>query len=181
MASICTGADVLARAGLLDGRPATTHWRHAEAFRARYPEVRLDPDVLYVDDGNVLTAAGAASGIDLCLHLVRRDHGVEVANRAARACVVPPHRAGGQAQYVDHLMPVSAEASTADRRSDWALERLGAHLDLATMATHAAMSVRTFTRRFRDEVGMSPNRWLTQQRLVLPSTSWKRPTYPSIR
>jgi transcriptional regulator GlxA family with amidase domain len=166
VASICTGADVLARAGLLDGRPATTHWRHAEAFRARHPEVQLDPDVLYVDDGDILTAAGAASGIDLCLHLVRRDHGVEVANRAARACVVPPHRAGGQAQYVDHLIPVSAEASTADTRS-WALERLDAQLDLATMAAHAAMSVRTFTRRFRDEVGMSPNRWLTQQRLAL--------------
>ena len=166
VASICTGADVLARVGLLDGRPATTHWRHAEAFRARHPEVRLDPDVLYVDDGNVLTAAGAASGIDLCLHLVRRDHGVEVANRAARVCVVPPHRAGGQAQYVDHPVPASAEASTAATRS-WALERLDAQLDLATMAAHAAMSVRTFTRRFRDEVGMSPNQWLTQQRLTL--------------
>ena len=105
MAAICTGADVLARAGLLDGRPATTHWRHAEAFRARHPEVLLDPDVLYVDDGDVLTAAGAASGIDLCLHLVRRDHRVEVANRAARARVVPPHRAGGQALPATRAQP----------------------------------------------------------------------------
>jgi transcriptional regulator GlxA family with amidase domain len=166
VASICTGAEVLARAGLLDGRPATTHWGHAEAFRARHPRVRLDPDVLYVDDGDVLTAAGAASGIDLCLHLVRRDHGVEVANRAARACVVPPHRAGGQAQYVDHPVPAPAGASTADTRV-WALGRLDAPLDLATMAGHAAMSVRTFTRRFRDEAGMSPNQWLTQQRVAL--------------
>ena len=99
VASICNGADVVARAGLLDGRPATTHWNHAQEFRARYPQVLLDPDVLYVDDGDVLTSAGAASGIDLCLHLVRRDHGVEVANGAARACVVPPHRDGGQAQF----------------------------------------------------------------------------------
>ncbi len=166
VASICTGADVLARAGILDGRPATTHWGHAEVFRARHPRVRLDPDVLYVDDGDVLTAAGAASGIDLCLHLVRRDHGVEVANRAARACVVPPHRDGGQAQYIDHPVPAPADASTAEARA-WALQHLDAPLDLATLAGRAAMSVRTFTRRFRDEVGLSPNRWLTQQRVAL--------------
>jgi transcriptional regulator GlxA family with amidase domain len=166
VASICTGAEVLARAGLLDGRPATTHWGHVAAFRARHPRVQVDPDVLYVDDGDVLTAAGAASGIDLCLHLVRADHGVEVANRAARACVVPPHRAGGQAQYIDHPMPAPAAASTAATRS-WALDRLDSPLDLATLAGHAAMSVRTFTRRFRDEVGTSPNRWITDQRLAL--------------
>ena len=166
VASICTGADVLARAGILDGRPATTHWGHAEVFRARYPRVRLDPDVLYVDDGDVLTAAGAASGIDLCLHLVRRDHGVEVANRAARACVVPPHRDGGQAQYIEYPEPAPADASTAEARA-WALQHLDAPLDLATLAGRAAMSVRTFTRRFRDEVGLSPNRWLTQQRVAL--------------
>jgi transcriptional regulator GlxA family with amidase domain len=166
VASICTGADVLAEAGLLDGRPATTHWGHADAFRARYPDVRLDPGVLYVDDGDVLTSAGAASGIDLCLHLVRRDHGVAVANRAARACVVPPHRDGGQAQYVDQPVPPTDGASTAATRA-WALDRLDASLTLATLAAHAAMSVRTFTRRFRDEVGMSPNRWLAQQRVAL--------------
>ncbi len=166
VASICTGADLLAEAGLLDGRPATTHWGHAEAFQARFPRVRLDPRVLYVDDGDVLTSAGAASGIDLCLHLVRRDHGVEVANRAARSCVVPPHRDGGQAQYIDHPVPAPAEASTAATRA-WALARLDTPLTLAGLAGHAAMSVRTFTRRFRDEVGMSPNRWLTQQRVAL--------------
>jgi transcriptional regulator GlxA family with amidase domain len=166
LASICTAVDVLAHAGLLDGRPATTHWHHAAAFGARHPGVRLDPDVLYVDDGDLLTAAGAASGVDLCLHIVRRDHGVEVANRVARACVVPPHRDGGQAQYVDHPVPGAPEASTAATRA-WALDRLDTPLTLADMAAHAAMSVRTFTRRFRAEVGVSPNRWLTQQRVSL--------------
>jgi transcriptional regulator GlxA family with amidase domain len=166
LASICTGADVLAEAGLLDGRPATTHWGHAGAFRTRYPAVRLDPGVLYVDDGDVLSSAGAASGIDLCLHLVRRDHGMDVANRAARACVVPPHRDGGQAQYIDQPVPPPDGASTAATRA-WALGRLDAPLTLAALAAHAAMSVRTFTRRFRDEVGESPNRWLTRQRVGL--------------
>jgi transcriptional regulator GlxA family with amidase domain len=166
LASICTGADVLAEAGLLDGRPATTHWGHADTFRARYPAVRLDPGVLYVDDGDVLSSAGAASGIDMCLHLVRRDHGVAVANRAARACVVPPHRDGGQAQYIDQPVPAPDGASTAATRA-WALARLDAPLTLAALAAHAAMSVRTFTRRFRHEVGLSPNRWLTQQRIAL--------------
>ena len=165
VASICTAADVLAHAGLLDGRPATTHWNHAEDFGHRHPAVRVDPGVLYVDDGDVLTAAGAASGVDLCLHIVRRDHGVDVANRAARACVVPPHRDGGQAQYVDRPVPEAPEASTAATRA-WALDRLDAPLSLADLASHAAMSVRTFTRRFRAEVGASPNRWLTQQRVA---------------
>jgi transcriptional regulator GlxA family with amidase domain len=166
IASICTAAEVLARAGLLDDRPAATHWRHAPGFAARYPAVRVDAQVLYIDDGDVLTAAGAASGVDLCLHIVRRDHGVEAANRVARACVVPPHRDGGQAQYVDHPMPGSPESSTAATRA-WALDRLDTALTLADLAAHAAMSVRTFTRRFRAEVGVSPNRWLVQQRVAL--------------
>jgi transcriptional regulator GlxA family with amidase domain len=166
VASICTAADILAHAGLLDGRPATTHWRHAPEFADRHPAVRLNPHVLYVDDGDVLTAAGAASGIDLCLHIVRRDHGVDVANRVARACVVPPHRDGGQAQYVDHPVPSSPESSTAATRA-WALARLDTQLALADLAAHAAMSVRTFTRRFRAEVGLSPTRWLIDQRVTL--------------
>ena len=166
LASICTAADVLAHAGLLDGRPATTHWRHAAAFAARHPAVRLDPHVLYVDDGDVLTAAGAASGVDLCLHIVRRDHGVDVANRVARVCVVPPHRDGGQAQYVDHPVPGPQQSSTAATRA-WALDRLDTPLTLADLAGHAAMSVRTFTRHLGVEVGVSPNRWLAQQRVSL--------------
>jgi transcriptional regulator GlxA family with amidase domain len=166
IASICTGADVLAAAGLLDGRRATTHWKHTGEFAHAHPAVHLDPDVLYVDEGDVLTAAGAAAGVDLCLHIVRRDHGAEVANRAARACVVPPHRDGGQAQFIDHPVAVDGSASTAATRA-WALRHLDRPLGLPELARHATMSVRTFTRRFRGEVGMSPNRWLTQQRVEL--------------
>jgi transcriptional regulator GlxA family with amidase domain len=166
VASICSGAFILARAGLLDGRRATTHWRHTAEFRRDHPSVRLDPDVLFVDEGGILTSAGAASGIDLCLHLIRRDHGAEAANRAARACVVPPYRDGGQAQFIDHPMPAEAAASTAATRA-WALEHLDRPLTLTDLARHAAMSRRTFTRRFRDEVGTSANRWLTQQRVEL--------------
>jgi transcriptional regulator GlxA family with amidase domain len=166
IASICTGADVLAAAGLLDGRRATTHWKHTAEFARAHPAVHLDPDVLYVDEGDVLTAAGAAAGVDLCLHIVRRDHGAEVANRAARTCVVPPHRDGGQAQFIDHPVAVDGSASTAATRA-WALRHLDRPLGLPDLARHASMSVRTFTRRFRDEVGMSPNRWLTQQRVEL--------------
>lgn len=163
--SICTGAFVLAAAGLLDGRPATTHWRLADTFRRHFPRVHLDPDVLFVDDGDVLTSAGAASGIDLCLHIVRADHGSAVANQVARRCVVPPWREGGQAQYIDHPVPDPAAASTAATRH-WALEHLELPLTMAELAAHARMSQRTFARRFGDEVGMSPGRWLTQQRVA---------------
>jgi transcriptional regulator GlxA family with amidase domain len=162
--SICTGASVLAAAGLLDGRPATTHWRHAERFRALYPRVKLDPDVLFVDDGEVLTSAGVAAGVDLCLHVIRRDHGSEVANRAARRCVVPPWRDGGQAQYIEHPLPHETATSTAPTR-EWALAHLADPLPLTVLAAHANTSVRTFTRRFRAETGVSPTRWLLQQRI----------------
>ena len=162
--SICTGAYVLAAAGLLAGRPATTHWRRAEHFQRLFPSVRVDPDVLFVDDGRILTSAGAAAGVDLCLHVIRRDHGAGVANAAARNCVVPPWRDGGQAQFIERPVPRVSTASTAATR-EWALTRLHHQLSLADLATHAAMSVRTFTRRFRVEVGMSPNRWLVQQRV----------------
>jgi transcriptional regulator GlxA family with amidase domain len=164
MVSICTGAFVLAAAGLLDGRPATTHWYWADAFRARFPQVDLDPDVLFVDDGDVLTSAGVAAGVDLCLHLVRHDHGSAVANRAARRCVVPPWRAGGQSQFIERPLPKPADASTTAVRQ-WAIEHLDQPLDLATLAGRARMSVRTFTRRFRDETGQSPARWVTEQRV----------------
>jgi transcriptional regulator GlxA family with amidase domain len=164
--SICTGAFVLAAAGLLDGRPATTHWAHAERFADRYPQVKLDPDVLFVDDGDVLTSAGVAAGIDLCLHVVRRDHGAEVANHAARRCVVPPWRDGGQSQFIERPLPALGDATTGPTRA-WAVERLDRPLDLAELAGHARMSVRTFTRRFRDETGMSPGRWLLRQRVEL--------------
>ncbi|MEV4114771.1 helix-turn-helix domain-containing protein [Nonomuraea sp. NPDC049695] len=162
--SICTGAYVLAAAGLLDGRPATTHWREAESFQRTFPQVRVDPSVLFVDDGDVLTSAGAAAGVDLCLHLVRLDHGSETANRVARGCVVPPWRDGGQAQYIERPIPEAAQATTAATRA-WALERLEQPLTLARLAAHARTSVRTFTRRFRDEAGMTAGQWLTRQRV----------------
>ncbi|MEU3496288.1 helix-turn-helix domain-containing protein [Kitasatospora cineracea] len=164
--SICTGAFVLAAAGLLDGRPATTHWALADRFRALFPRVRLDPDVLFVDDGDVLTSAGAASGIDLFLHVLRSDHGTAAANRAARICVVPPWREGGQAQYVVRPVPTTGSTGTAPTR-EWALTRLHRPLTLAELAAHAAMSTRTFARRFQEETGQSPGRWLTQQRIAL--------------
>jgi transcriptional regulator GlxA family with amidase domain len=162
--SICTGAFVLAAAGLLDDRPATTHWAHADTFRRRYPRVKLDPDVLFVDDGDVLTSAGVAAGIDLCLHVVRRDHGSEVANRAARRCVVPPWRDGGQSQFIERPLPPPDDSTTAATRL-WALGRLDRPLTLEQLAGNARMSVRTFTRRFRDETGLSPGRWLVLQRV----------------
>ncbi|WP_189948789.1 GlxA family transcriptional regulator [Streptomyces roseolus] len=162
--SICTGAFVLAAAGLLDGRPATTHWAVAGVFRSWYPTVELDPDVLFVDDGDVLTSAGAASGVDVCLHLVRRDHGAAVANHVARVCVVPPWRDGGQAQYIEHPVPPPSVNGTSATRQ-WAMENLHEPLTLAQLAGHARMSLRTFIRRFNEEVGTSPGRWLIQQRV----------------
>ncbi|MFE5485746.1 GlxA family transcriptional regulator [Streptomyces sp. NPDC056527] len=162
--SICTGAFVLAAAGLLDGRPATTHWALANAFRSWFPQVDLDPDVLFVDDGDLLTSAGAASGVDVCLHLVRKDHGTAVANQVARACVVPPWRDGGQAQYIVQPVPGRDSSGTWATRQ-WALENLHEPLTLRELADHARMSLRTFARRFNEEVGMSPGRWLIQQRV----------------
>ncbi|MDH6133981.1 transcriptional regulator GlxA family with amidase domain [Kitasatospora sp. MAA4] len=163
--SICTGAFVLAAAGLLDGRPATTHWRYTDRFAALFPQVQLAPDVLYTDDGDLLTSGGVAAGVDLCLHLVRRDHGGAVANQVARTCIVPPWREGGQRQYVDLHVPAAGAGtgSTAPTRS-WALEHLAEPLVLRELADRAGMSVRTFTRRFREETGSSPGQWLTVQR-----------------
>ena len=162
--SICTGSYVLAAVGLLYGRPATTHWARAEHFQRLFPRVRVDPRVLFVDDGRVLTSAGVAAGIDLCLHVIRNDHGSEIANAAARICVVPPWREGGQAQFIERPLPEVASATTAPTRG-WALGNLREPLTLADLASHGQMSIRTFTRRFRAEVGMSPNRWIAQQRV----------------
>jgi transcriptional regulator GlxA family with amidase domain len=163
--SVCTGASVLAAAGLLDGRPAASHWAWADRLRSLYPQVKWDFEVLFVDDRDVLTSAGVGAGVDLCLHIVRTDHGSEVANRAARRCVVPPWREGGQAQYIERPVPAVAGIGTEPTRA-WALARLSDPVSLEEMAGHARMSVRTFTRRFRDETGMSPSRWLVQQRVA---------------
>ncbi|WP_019548686.1 GlxA family transcriptional regulator [Streptomyces sulphureus] len=164
IASICSGAFVLASAGLLDGRRATTHWRSAGQLRSRHPQIEVDPDVLYVDEGTVLTSAGVASGIDLCLHMIRCDHGAAVANEVARGSVVPPHREGGQAQFVRRPVPQPGTSSTGAVRR-WALDRLHRPLTLAELAECGAMSVRTFNRRFREEVGETPLRWLTHERV----------------
>ena len=164
LVSICTGAFVLAAAGWLDGRPATTHWQYAADFRRLFPRVQLDENVLFVDDGEVLSSAGLAAGIDLCLHIVRRDHGAQVANAVARHCVVPPWRDGGQAQFIDRPVPAEGGSSTAAARA-WALHRLDSALDVAALARVARMSERTFNRRFREETGQSPAAWLTTQRV----------------
>jgi transcriptional regulator GlxA family with amidase domain len=164
--SICTGAFALAEAGLLDGRRAATHWRHADALAARYPSISVDPDVLYVDEGSVLTSAGVAAGLDLCLHIVRTDHGAEMANGLARRIVVPPHRDGGQAQYVERPVP-ELESGSLDATRAWALERLGEDLTIREMADHACVSERTFARRFVAETGQTPLQWLLHQRVLL--------------
>jgi transcriptional regulator GlxA family with amidase domain len=162
--SICTGAFVLAAAGLLDGRRATTHWAHADNFRQLFPNVDLDPDVLFVDEGRIATSAGVGAGIDLCLQVVRDDHGSGIANMAARRCVMPPWRPGGQSQYILRPIPEVTDTSTAAARA-WALEHLHEPLGLRALSAHARMSVRTFTRRFREETGLSPWRWIMQQRV----------------
>lgn len=164
--SICTGAFVLAEAGLLDGRPATTHWAHLHRFAERYPQVRLDPRVLYVDDGDVLTSAGMAAGIDLCLHIVRSDWGAEVANVVARRMVVAPHRDGGQAQYIVQPVPPPGSDGLEPTRL-WALQQLHRPLTIPALAARSHMSVRHFVRRFREEMGVPPLRWLHAQRLIL--------------
>jgi len=162
LVSICTGAFVLAAAGLLEGRTATTHWEYSDQLSALHPGVVVDPGVLFTDDGDVLTSAGLSAGVDLCLHVLRRDHGSEVANRVARHCVVPPWRDGGQAQYIERQVPPSQGESTASARA-WAVEHLAS--DVPALARHAGMSLRTFTRRFRAETGQSPGAWLIQQRV----------------
>jgi transcriptional regulator GlxA family with amidase domain len=166
--SFCTGAYVLAEAGLLDGRPATTLWTHAERFRARFPAVRLNPAVLYVDDGQVLTSAGNAASADLALHILRRDYGAEIANTIARQMVIPPHRRGGQAQYIETTVAVRAGAG--DRLAatlEWAIQRLGQPLTVTALAAHCGLSARQFTRQFRQATGTTPHQWLLTQRLAL--------------
>ncbi|MEU2256792.1 DJ-1/PfpI family protein [Nocardia xishanensis] len=165
IASICTGAFVLAEAGLLDGRRATTYWAKSEEFSRRFPAVDLRPDVLYVEDGNILTSAGLSAGIDLCLHLVRTDYGAAIANSAARLMVAAPVRPGGQAQFIRTPLPPEAGTSLAATRS-WALGRLHEPLTRAALANHARTSIRTLTRKFHAETGLSPLQWLLHQRVI---------------
>jgi transcriptional regulator GlxA family with amidase domain len=166
MVSICTGAFALAQAGILDGRRAATHWRYASQLAASFPAVTVDPDVLYVDEGQVLTSAGVAAGIDLCLHLIRDDHGAGAANAVARQVVIAPHRDGGQAQYIRQPVPAEAGTSLAATRA-WAQNRLATPMTVRDLARHANVSERTFARRFHAETGTTPLRWLALQRLAI--------------
>ena len=163
--SICSGVFVLAEAGILDGLRATTHWRYAELLAKRYPHVRVEPDALYVDEGQVMTSAGSAAGLDMLIHLVRRDHGARVANTVARRLVIPPHRQGGQTQFVSR--PVAAdEKARISRLLDWLRGRLGQPISLDTIAKRASMSTRTLQREFRATTGEAPYSWLLRERIV---------------
>ena len=166
LVSFCTGAFGLAGAGVLDGRRATTHWNRTQDLMRMHPSVDVDPAVLYVDGGDVLTSAGSAASIDLSLYVVRCDFGADVANSVARDMVVPPHRDGGQAQYIDAPMAACAETDPLAATLDWAVEHLDEPLAIEQLAEHAAMSVRTFIRRFRAATGTTPHRWLTQRRVA---------------
>jgi AraC family transcriptional activator FtrA len=165
LVSICSGAFLLAATGLLDGGEAATHWRHAQRLADAHPRIDVNADVLYVDNGSVLTSAGSAAGIDLCLHIVRRDHGSAVANAVARRLVIPPHRDGGQAQLIEAPMPAHPADDPIATVMAWALAHLDEPIDLDTLAQRAYLSVRTFSRRFTKATGSSPGRWLLEQRV----------------
>ncbi|MER7888529.1 helix-turn-helix domain-containing protein [Micromonospora sp. NPDC094482] len=164
LVSVCTGAFVLAAAGLLDGRRATTHWAAATELARRHPRVAVDPDVLFVDEGSVLTSAGAAAGLDLCLHIVRRDHGVAVAAATARSCVMPLERAGGQAQFISHEPP-APDGTSLQPLLTWLTDNLHVPLTLAELAARASMSTRSLSRHFRQQTGATPMQWLSRQRV----------------
>ncbi|MDX2542089.1 GlxA family transcriptional regulator [Streptomyces sp. WI04-05B] len=164
--SVCSGAFVLAAAGLLDGRRCAVHWRHAEELARRYPRVLVEPDVLYVDEGPVITSAGTSAGIDACLHIVREEHGPEVANAIARRMVVPPHRDGGQAQYIERPLPRS-RCDTVGEVLVWMERHLDEEVTVEQLAERAHMSPRTFARRFQQETGTTPYRWILRQRVLL--------------
>ncbi|MFI7423134.1 helix-turn-helix domain-containing protein [Nonomuraea sp. NPDC049684] len=165
--TVCTGAFLPAAAGLLDGRRATTHWQFAGLLARRHPRITVEPGVLYVEDGPVLSSAGAAAGIDACLHLIRLEYGAATANALARRLVVPAHRAGGQAQYVEAPMPPQRTPYELAELLDWIQQHLDRPLTVAALAARAAMSPRTFARRFKDLTGTTPHRWLLERRLQL--------------
>ncbi|WP_229797893.1 GlxA family transcriptional regulator [Planomonospora parontospora] len=166
MVGFCSGAFTLAEAGVLDGRRATAHWQWAHSFQARFPSVRLETDVLFVDDGDVLTAAGSAAALDLGLYIVRRDHGAEIASSVSRRLVFAAHRDGGQRQFVERPVPDPPDESLGPVLA-WAQERLDAPLTVADLAAHAAISPATLHRRFRAQLGTTPLAWLTGERLAL--------------
>jgi AraC family transcriptional activator FtrA len=165
LVSICSGAFVLAATGLLDGLTVATHWRYADLLATRFPALRVDANVLYIDAGQIVTAAGTAAGIDACLHLVRRDHGASVANRVARRMVVAPHRDGGQAQFIEQPVPDTPDDDPVGTAVTYALHRLGDALSVEDLAARAHLSPRQFTRRFTAVTGTTPGRWLIDQRI----------------
>jgi transcriptional regulator GlxA family with amidase domain len=163
--SVCSGSFVLAASGVLDGRRATTHWMYADTMMRMYPQIEVDPEVLYVQDGRIITSAGTAAGLDACLHLLRQELGAEVTNRIARRMVVPPQRDGGQAQFIDKPLPLVSSLSLAPV-TDWMLENLRHDLTIDQLATRAHMSPRTFARRFKADLGATPAAWLARQRII---------------
>ena len=165
LVSICSGVFVLAATGLLNGRRATTHWRDAEALQSKYPDIQVEPDVLYVDEGGILTSAGSAAGIDLCLHIVRQDFGGEIANQVARRLVVPPHREGGQAQFIREPIRKTTSGGLAPVLR-WLESNLGQELSVAELSKRAAMSPRNFARQFLRQTGTTPHQWLIHLRLL---------------
>jgi AraC family transcriptional activator FtrA len=166
MVSICSGAFALAAAGLLDGREATTHWRYADLLQERFPLVRVNPSVLYVDGGDVLSSAGSAAGLDLLIHLVRADHGPGVANAVARRLVVPPHREGGQAQFIEAAVTAVEDDDAVGRAMSWAMDNLARPIGVADLARVANLSQRSFIRHFKRQTGTSPLRWVISQRVA---------------
>ena len=168
--SLCTGVFVLAKAGLLEGKTATSHWREAGLLRERYPDILVDADVLYADEGEILSSAGSAAGIDLCLHVVRRDYGPAAANMVARRLVVPPHREGGQAQFVERAVAPAREGARLGPLFDWIRAHLHEPLPLARLAAQAGMSERTLIRRFKAATGLSPGEWVLEERLSQAKT-----------
>lgn len=178
LVSFCSGAFVLAATGLLDGRRLTTHWRYADAMKARYPKILVDPDVLYVDEGTILTSAGSAAAIDLCLHLVRKDWGPKIANTVARRLVVPPHRDGGQSQFIEKTMPEADEPAHTRGTVDYIRAHLHEELSVPELARRAKMSERSFARHFRAEMGVSPARFVTSERVLKAQELLERTDLP---
>lgn len=175
LASLCSGVFVLAATGLLDGRSATTHWRYVDKLRACHPAVNVAPDVLYTDEGSLLTAAGSAAGIDLCLHIVRADYGPDIANSVARRLVVPPHRDGGQAQFIERPVPRQHEGARLSVLIDWMRRHLKEELTISVLAERAGMSTRTFQRRFEETTGLPAGEWIVQERLSCARELLERP------
>jgi len=180
LASLCSGVFVLAATGLLDGRRATTHWRYADKLRARHPAITITPDVLYVDEGSILTAAGSAAGIDLCLHIVRSDFGADAANSVARRLVVPPHRDGGQAQFIERPVPRSHEGARLSTLIEWMRHNLNGDLAVSRLAERAGMSTRTFQRRFEETTGSPPGEWIILERLARARELLERQDAPAL-